>query len=163
MGKFINPEYKVVNDTNYLPFEYKTTGKGNSPSSSEGGKSSLGVVKNQDGSNGVSLYNDTELVVKTTFSDNVELNYDSDLKVLDVLVKQGDDIKPGTGIKMNKDFDDGKKVVRIDEEYLDTFVVDHSINKLRGTNGVLIEDDEEVENGKIVKLDDDYIIKQGEY
>lgn len=142
MGKFINPEYKVVNDTNYLPFEYKTTGKGNSPSSSEGGKNSLRVVNNQDGSNGVSLYNDTELVVKITFSDNVELNYNSDLKALDILVKSGDDIKPGTGIKIDKDLEDGKNVVKIDEEYLNTFVADHSINKPHDNNEVfLIGDD----------------------
>lgn len=142
MGKFINPEYKVVNDTNYLPFEYKTTGKGNSPSSSKGGKNSLRVVNNQDGSNGVSLYNDTELVVKITFSDNVELNYNSDLKALDILVKSGDDIKPGTGIKIDKDLEDGKNVVKIDEEYLNTFVADHSINKPHDNNEVfLIGDD----------------------
>ena len=145
MGKFINPEYEVVNDTNYLPFEYKIIGKGNSPSSSEDGKNSLRVVNNQDGSNGVSLYNGTELVVKITFSDNVELNYNSGLKALDILVKSGDDIKPGTGIQINRDSEDGKKVVKINEEYLDTFVVDHSLNKLRGDNGVLVEDDDDDE------------------
>lgn len=145
MGKFINPEYKVVNDTNYVPFEYKTTGKGNSPSSLEGGKNSLRVVNNQDGSNGVSLYNDTELVVKITFSDNVELNYNSDLKALDILVKSGDNIKPGIGIKIDKDSEDGKNVVKIDEEYLNTFVADHSINKPHGNNEVfLIGDDDEL-------------------
>ena len=150
MGKFINPEYKVVNDTNYLPFEYKTTGKGNSPSSPEGSKNSLRVVNNQDGSNGVSLYNDTELVVKITFSDNVELNYNSDLKALDILVKSGDDIKPGTGIKIDKDLEDGKNVVKIDEEYLNTFVADHSINKPHDNNEVFLigdNDDELLDEG----------------
>ena len=145
MGKFINPEYEVVNDTNYLPFEYKTTGKGNSPFSSVGGKNSLKVVNNQDGSNGVSLYNDTELVVKITFSDNVELNYNSDLKALDILVKSGDDIKPGTGIQIDKDLEDGKNVVKIDEEYLNTFVANHSINKPHDNSEVfLIGDDDEL-------------------
>ena len=150
MGKFINPEYEVVNDTNYLPFEYKTTGKGNSPSSSEDGKNSLRVINNQDGSNGVSLYNGTELVVKITFSDNVELNYNSDLKALDILVKSGDDIKPGTGIKIDKDLEDGKNVVKIDEEYLNTFVADHSINKPHDNNEVFLigdNDDELLDEG----------------
>ena len=150
MGKFINPEYKVVNDTNYVPFEYKTTGKGNSPSSLEGGKNSLRVVNNQDGSNGVSLYNDTELVVKITFSDNVELNYNSDLKALDILVKSDDNIKPGTGIKIDKDLEDGKNVVKIDEEYLNTFVADHSINKPHDNNEVFLigdDDDELLDEG----------------
>ena len=150
MGKFINPEYKVVNDTNYVPFEYKTTGKGNSPSLPEGGKNSLRVVNNQDGSNGVSLYNDTELVVKITFSDNVELNYNSDLKALDILVKSGDDIKSGTGIKIDKDLEDGKNVVKIDEEYLNTFVADHSINKPHDNNEVFLigdNDDELLDEG----------------
>lgn len=145
MGKFINPEYKVVNDTNYLPFEYKTTGKRKFSSSPEGGKNSLRVVNNQDGSNGVSLYNDTELVVKITFSDNVELNYNSDLKALDILVKPDNNIKPGTGIKIDKDLEDGKNIVKIDEEYLNTFMADHSINKPHDNNGVfLIGDDDEL-------------------
>ena len=150
MGKFIYPEYEVVNDTNYLPFAYKTTGKGNSPSSSEDGKNSLRVINNQDGSNGVSLYNGTELVVKITFSDNVELNYNSDLKALDILVKSGDDIKPGTGIKIDKDLEDGKNVVKIDEEYLNTFVADHSINKPHDNNEVFLigdNDDELLDEG----------------
>ena len=108
------------------------------------------VVNNQDGSNGVSLYNDTELVVKITFSDNVELNYNSDLKALDILVKSGDDIKPGTGIKIDKDLEDGKNVVKIDEEYLNTFVADHSINKPHDNNEVFLigdDDDELLDEG----------------
>ena len=156
MSSLINPEYKVKNDTQYIPFSNVLTGFGKDE------KTVIAAAKNVDDSNGVSLYENNRLILKAVVSDNVhcEFDKDSNTATFDVIA---DKIKPGIGITVDRlEGEEKDPIINVDEEYLDSFVKDR-IPVLRGENGVLIEDDEELENTKIIKLDDEYIIRQGEY
>lgn len=156
MSSLINPEYKVKNDTQYIPFSNGLTGFGKDE------KTVIAAAKNVDDSNGVSLYENNRLILKAVVSDNVhcEFDKDSNTATFDVIA---DKIRPGTGITVDRlEGEEKDPIINVDEEYLDSFVKDR-IPVLRGENGVLIEDDEELENTKVIKLDDEYIIRQGEY
>lgn len=154
MSNFINPEYKVTDDAQYLPFKKPKTGQKI--------KSKLAVVGNLDGTNGVSLYDDTELIAKTIYSDNVKKIFNEDSKTLDIQVN-ADTVKAGDGINVIRSKScPNEPTLSLDEEFMKAFVIASSPN-LRGENGVLVQNDQKIKNGKVISLDDNYIIKQGEY
>lgn len=154
MSKFINPEYKITDDAQYLPYKKPKTG--------QKAGSKLAVVENLDGTNGVSLYDDTELVAKTVYSDNVKKIFNEDSKTINIQVN-ADTVKAGDGIKVTRNKSrPNDPILSLDEEFMKTFVITNSPN-LRGENGVLVQNDPKVKNGKVISLDDNYIINQGEY
>lgn len=154
MSNFINPEYKITDDAQYLPFKKPKTGQKI--------KSTLAVVENQDGTNGVSLYDDTELIAKTIYSDNVKKIFNEDSKTIDIQIN-ADTVKAGNGINVTRNKSrPNEPTLSLDEEFMKTFIITNSPN-LRGENGVLVQNDQKIKNGKVISLDDNYIIKQGEY
>lgn len=119
----INPEYKIVGDNNYLPFSENKKKIGQISS-----ESSLVVIPNVDGSNGVTLYDNDNIVIKTVATPIIKHTFNKDSKLLHIDI-----------------------------------AADDLVQKFRGDNGVLVEDDQDVFNGKVIKLDDDYVIRQGEF
>lgn len=154
MGNMINPEYRVVNSSQFLPEREGIY-------DNEENDTSIKVIKNPDGSNGVSLYEGDKLVAKTVGNDKIIFDYDKENKLVKITAQGGADVEGSAGILVLPSGTDGKSIISHDVEWLKKFVFENS--KLRGENGVLIENDPTDELGKVVKLDDEYIIRQGEF
>lgn len=155
MAEMINPEYKLADDTDYLPQGPGAYGKHDTE---------LKVIKNVDGTNGYSLYDGDILVYQTEIvgNNNTTVSVDKEAKRVEISF-DSETVQEGTGIKVT-DLGHGVKEISQDEEWLVKFIGESGFVKgLRGENGVIVEDDDEVVNGKVVKLDDEYIIDQGEY
>lgn len=150
---YINPEYSVTDENQYLPqnsFSYKRKG------------TKLMVINNMDGSNGVTLYDGDDQVVKVLIDGNAELTADKSKREATLKVK-GDKIIAGEGVVVEENEEEGTKTVSQDTTWLKTFVEENCVNKIKGENGVLVHPDEEDEKTTIIELDDNYIINQGEF
>lgn len=158
MNNMIVPEYKIVGDNKLLPFDNSDI---DAAKNAKNDGSKLKVIRNPDGSNGVSLYDDGELIVKTTNDRHLQTHFDKDKKLLDTSFIP-DEIKAGNGINVNKNKSNGATTISLQEDYVRDIVVKNT-TQLRGENGVLVEKDEKVSNGKVIKLDNNYIIKQGDF
>lgn len=153
---YINPEYKVTDDTQYLPqgdFSYKRRG------------TDLVVISNVDGSNGVTLYDGDDQVVKVLLEGNGTLTADKKAREATLTVK-GDKITGGTGVSV-EELGDGVKVISQDQDWLAKYVK-HDLKvltsiKAKPNGGILVSDDETDENAKVLELDNEYIINQGEF
>jgi len=168
----MNPEYKIVDGSTYLPFDDRGEGAGGNGSGNGNNKDkdtrTLTVIKNPDGSNGVSLYENDLLILKTVHSDNVVHSFDEDARTLISKVLY-DQVAPGKGIKITRGQGEDyyKATIEVDEEFVRRLTGASGLSMLRGENGVIVDDDWDEPGksggGKVVYLDDEYTIEQGEY
>lgn len=178
-GSNINPEYKIVGDTQYLPFDSHLNGCYDPNEGAQEGAVRIGVVKNVDGSNGMSMYNGDQLIVKTVLSDLFKLSYDKDEKIVEIkLNPYGQSaadspigrVEAGSGIKIDRYTYMGQETARIglDSSYIQSimnnFVKNINDNiSIEGRNGIVVKDNTDTKIGRIIELDDNYIINQGEF
>lgn len=153
---YINPEYSVTDEKQYLAqsgFSYKKK------------HTDLSVINNVDGSNGVTLYDGDEQVAKVVLDNKGTLTADKESRTVTLKVK-GDEIQGGEGITV-EELDDGIKVVSQNKDWLESYIK-HDIKvitsiKAKENGGILVSDDPDDENTKILELDDNYIVNQGEF
>lgn len=155
--EYINPEYSVTDENQYLPqdsFSYKKK------------HTTLVVINNTDGSNGVTMYDGDDQVVKVLIDGNAKLSADKTNRTATLKVR-GDKILPGEGILVDEDDEEGTKTVSQDKEWLAEYVK-HDLKvvcniKAKKDGGILVSDDPDDENTKILELDDNYVVNQGEF
>lgn len=177
-NNFVNPEYKIVGDSTFLPFTDTLNGVYDPTEESEGAVK-IGVVKNVDGSNGVSMYNGDQLIVKTVLSEMFKLSYDKEEKIVEIKLNPygpsaADSpiggVEAGNGIKIDRYQYYGKEVAKIglDSSYIESIMNNFVKNindkiSIKGRNGIKVLNDEDEKIGRIIELDDNYIIQQGEF
>lgn len=162
MSSLINPEYKVKNGSQYIPFNNGVIGVKKDPVPD----TDIVALKDGDDRGGVSLWgvgeNGNTLILDIDSSENVKANFNNDTKKL-TLEALADRVQKDEGITVTRHGVNSHNVsIGIDKVYLEEFIRNRK-TKLTGGEGIVIDPIEGDDNNKLIKLDEDYVIRQGEY